>query len=360
MSTAGPPQGARPPGGAARSDARGEHTGVFTEANPLHVHVENARAMMPVFQVREDQYHPALERHPDIARRIRTTFGYDQENWKENARTARAIISYRFPKESLKADAPNLEFLQILGAGVDYLLPLDWLPQGVQMLTNSGVHVPKAAQSGLMALLMLNARMPDLTWSHRAKKWNRVFTDTLAGKTVLILGVGAIGAGIAEHAKRFGMTVIGIRRSGRPQPNVDEMHTPDALHSLLPRADFVLLNLALTSETKFIIGREALAQMKKGAALANMSRGGLVDPEALDAALRSGHLSGAMIDVTFPEPPPADWPYWDTPNLMITPHVLSDDIDAYIPRTLDLFFSNLRHYFAGESLTNLVDLARQY
>jgi len=353
VSTAGPTRA------AARSDARREH-GAFTESSPLHVHVENARGMMPVFQVREDQYHPALERHPDVARRIRTTFGYDQENWKENARTAHAIVSYRFPKESLATDAPNLELLQILGAGVDYLLPLDWLPPGVQMLTNSGVHVPKAAQSGLMALLMLNARMPELAWSHRAKKWNRVFTDTLAGKTVLIVGVGAIGAGIAEHAKRFGMTVLGIRRSGGPQPNVDEMHTPDALHSLLPRADFVLLNLALTPETKFIIGGEALARMKKGAALVNMSRGGLVDPAALDAALRSGHLSGAMIDVTYPEPPPADWPYWDTPNLMITPHVLSDDIDAYVPRTLDLFFSNLRRYFAGESLTNLVDLARQY
>ena len=91
-----------------------------------------------------------------------------------------------------------------------------------------------------------------------------------------------------------------------------------------------------------------------------MSRGGLVDPAALDEALRTGHLSGAVIDVTYPEPPPADWPYWDTPNLIITPHVLSDDIDAYVPRTLDLFFGNLRRYFAGEPLTNRVDLERQY
>lgn len=332
----------------------------FTEANPLHVHVENARSLMPVFQVREDQYARALERHPDVARRIRTTFGWDQEVWKQHAKTAHAIITYRFPKDAIAADAPNLELLQILGAGVDYLLPLDWVPPGVRMLTNSGAHVPKAAQSGLMALLMLNARMPELAWSHRAKKWNRVFTGTLAGKTLLIVGVGAIGAGIAGHARQFGMKVIGIRKSGKPQPGVDEMHAPEALHQLLPRADFVLLNLALTPSTRFVIGKDELARMKKGAALANMSRGGLVDPAALDAALRSGHLSGAIVDVTFPEPPPADWPYWETPNLMITPHVLSDDIDAYVPRTLDLFFGNLRHYFAGEPLTNLVDPERQY
>jgi phosphoglycerate dehydrogenase-like enzyme len=326
----------------------------------FHVHVENARSLMPVFQVRQDQYEEALARHPDIASRIRTTWGWDQENWKENAKTAQAMITYRFPKETLAADAPQLELLQILGAGVDYLLPLDWVPAKVTMLTNSGAHVPKAAQSGLMTLLMLNARLPELYTSQRQKKWNRVFTTTLEGKTLLIVGVGAIGAGVARHAKSFGMKVIGIRRSGAPQPDVDEMHQPDALHTLLPQADFVMLNTALTPETRFLIGKRELASMKRGAGLVNMSRGGLVDPAALDEALRSGQLGGAVIDVTYPEPPPADWPYWDTPNLVITPHVLSDDIDAYVPRTLDLFFANLRRHFAGEPLTNRVDLERAY
>lgn len=326
----------------------------------MHVHIENSRSLMPVFQVHREQYDSVLARYPDVASRIRTTWGCDQDNYGENAKTAEAMITYRFPKDSLKADAPNLKLLQILGAGVDYLLPLDWVPQGVTMLTNSGAHVPKAAQSGLMTLMMLNSRMPELAWSHRAKKWNRVFTSTLEGKTLLIVGVGAIGGGVAEHAKRFGMRVLGIRRSGGSHPAVDEMHKADSLHSLLPLADFVMLNTALTPQTRFLMGAKEFALMKQGSAFVNMSRGGLVDPAALDSALRSGHLSGAMIDVTLPEPPPADWPYWDTPNLMITPHVLSDDIDAYIPRTLDLFFSNLRHYWKGEPLTNRVDYARAY
>lgn len=332
----------------------------FTEAAPLHVHVENASTLMPVFQVREDQYEKALARHPDVARVLRTTWGVDQSNWKAEAASADAIITYRFPKETLAADAPKLKFLQVLGAGVDYLLPLDWVPPHVTMLTNSGAHVPKAAQSGLMTLLMLNSRMPELAWSHRARRWNRVFTSTLDGRTLLVVGVGAIGGGVAEHAKAFGMRVLGIRRSGEPHPYVDEMHRPDALHALLPRADFVMLNTALTPETKFLVGERELGLMKRGASLVNMSRGGLLDPAALDRALRSGHLAGAMIDVSYPEPPPADWPYWDTPNLMITPHVLSDDIDNYVPRTLDLFFSNLRRWFAGEPLTNVVDLERSY
>jgi phosphoglycerate dehydrogenase-like enzyme len=326
----------------------------------MHIHIENSRSLMPVFTVYEQQYEAALRRHPDVAARIHTTWGYDQDNYKQEARTAEAMITYRFPRETLKADAPNLKLLQILGAGVDYLLPLDWVPPGVTVLTNSGAHVPKAAQSGLMTLLMLNSRMPELSWSHRAKKWNRIFTSTLEGKTLLIVGVGAIGGGVADHAKNFGMRVLGTRKSGAPHPSVDEMHKPEALHRLLPQADFVMLNLALTPETKFVIGEKEIALMKKGSSLVNMSRGGLLDPAALDRALRSGHLAGAVIDVAYPEPPPADWPYWDTPNLMITPHVLSDDIDAYIPRTLDLFFSNIRRHWAGESLTNVVDLDRKY
>jgi phosphoglycerate dehydrogenase-like enzyme len=334
-----------------------------TSANvdrPFHVHVENARSLMPVFIVRPDQYDAALARHPDVAARIRTTWGFDRENYAEHAATADAIITYRFPKESLAQDAPHLKLLQILGAGVDYLLPLDWVPRDVIVLTNSGAHVPKAAQSALMALLMLNARMPELIESQKRHAWNRLFTETLQGKTLLIVGVGHIGGGAAEHAKAFGMTVIGVRKSGAPHPAVDEMHRAEALHLLLPRADFVLLNAALTPETRFLFGAREFALMRRGARFINMSRGGLVDPAALDVALRSGQLGGALIDVSYPEPPSADWPYWDTPNLIITPHVLSDDIEEYVPRTLDLFFGNVRRALQGQPLTNVVNLERQY
>lgn len=331
-----------------------------SEQDKFHVHIENASVMMPVFTVHDYEYEAALKRHPDIAARIRTTWGTDCDIYAESMKTADAMISYRFPKETLAKDAPKLKFLQVLGAGVDYLLPLDWAPKSLTMLTNSGAHVPKASQSALMALLMLNSRMPELNWNQRARKWNRIFTSTIEGKTLLVVGMGAIGGGAAEQAKKVGMRVLGIRKSGAAHPAADEMHTPDALHKLLPQADFVLVNAALTPETRFIIGEKEFSLMKKGAGFINMSRGGHVDPAALDQALRSGHLSGAMIDVTWPEPPPADWPYWDTPNLIITPHVLSDDIEHYIPRTLDLFFDNLRHHFKGEPLTNVVDMSRQY
>jgi phosphoglycerate dehydrogenase-like enzyme len=332
----------------------------YSEANPFRIHIENSRSLMPVFIVRPDQYEPALARHPDVAKCITTTWSFDRDNYSGPAATADAMISYRFPKDTLKTDAPKLKFLQVLGAGVDYLLPLDWVPKGVTVLTNSGAHVPKAAQSALMSLLMVNAQIPALMTSHRNREWNRIFTSALDGKTLLIVGVGQIGGGAAAHAKAFGMKVIGTRKSGAAHPAVDEMYPPEALRSLLPRADIVLVNTALTSETRFLFGEKEFSLMRKGAGFINMSRGGLVDPAALDRALRTGHLSGAVIDVTFPEPPPSDWPYWETPNLVITPHVQSDDIDAYVPRTLDIFFGNLRRYFAGQPLTNVVDLVREY
>lgn len=332
----------------------------FSESNPFRVHIENSRSLQPVFIVFPGQYEAALARHPDVARIIRTTIGYDLDIYAESIQRADAMISYRFPKEGLAATAPNLKWIQILGAGVDYLLPLDWVPKHMTLTTNSGAHVPKASQSAIMALLMLNARIPYLVTSQRIHEWNRVFSPTLDGKTLLIVGAGRIGGGAAEQAKKFGMHVIATRRGSEPHPAVDEMRPPEALHSLLPRADFVLLNLALTPATKFIMGQREFWLMKRGAAFINMSRGGLVDVNALAYCLREGQLSGAMIDVTLPEPLPADSPIWDTPNLIITPHVLSDDIEQYVPRTLDIFFDNVARYISGRPLNNVVDLEREY
>ena len=107
---------------------------------PFHVHIENASSLMPVFIVRPDQYETVLQRFPDVAQRIRTTWGRDQDVYAEQAKTADALITYRFPHRTLADDAPQLKLLQILGAGVDYLLPLDWVPQQVTVLTNSGIR----------------------------------------------------------------------------------------------------------------------------------------------------------------------------------------------------------------------------
>jgi phosphoglycerate dehydrogenase-like enzyme len=332
----------------------------YSKASPFVVHVENSRSMKPVFTVFPEQYAAALKRHPDVARVVKTTLGYDAENYDASMQEADALISYKFPRDRLHQRAPKLKWIQVLGAGVDYMLPLDWVPKDLKLTTNWGAHVPKASQSALMAILMINSRIPALVTGQRRHEWNRIFTTTVEGKTLAVIGVGHIGGGAAEQAKGLGMRVIGIRRTPQPHPAVDEMFGPKALHKVLARADIVLLNTALTSHTRFLMARPEFALMKPGAGFINMSRGGLVDPQALEEALRTGHLGGAMIDVSYPEPLPADATLWDAPNLIITPHVLSDDIEQYIPRTLDIFFDNIRRYIAGKPLRNVVDLAREY
>ena len=332
----------------------------YSKSTPFVVHIENSRSMKPVFTVYPEQYAAALKRHPDVARVVKTTLGYDAENYDASMKEADALISYKFPRDNLRKRAPNLKWIQVLGAGVDYMLPLDWVPKDLMLTTNWGAHVPKAAQSALMAILMINSRVPALVTGQRRHEWNRIFTTTVEGKTLAVIGVGHIGGGAAEQAKKVGMHVIGIRRTVRPHPAVDEMFGPDALHKVLPRADIVLLNTALTSHTRFLMAKREFALMKPGAGFINMSRGGLVDPQALEDTLRTGHLGGAMIDVSYPEPLPADSTLWDAPNLIMTPHVLSDDIEHYIPRTLDIFFDNIRRYIAGKPLRNVVDLEREY
>lgn len=331
-----------------------------SKTEPFRVHIENETKLMPVFTVYPPQYEAALARFPDVAKRIETSWGIDGDVFDSAMKGADAMIGYRFPRDRLAARAPRLKFVQVLGAGVDYMLPFDWVPKGLTLTTNCGAHVPKASQSALMAILMANAQIPKLVTGQRRHEWNRIFTPIVAGKTILIVGVGHIGGGAAEQARRLGLHVLGIRRSKQPHPAVHEMHGPTALHKLLPKADIVLINTALTAATRFLIGRREFALMKHDAAFINMSRGGLVDPKALEEALRTDRIGCAIIDVTFPEPLPADSTLWDAPNLIITPHVMSDDLDQYVPRTLDIFFDNVRRQLAGKPLTNIVDIRREY
>jgi phosphoglycerate dehydrogenase-like enzyme len=239
-------------------------------------------------------------------------------------------------------------------------MPLTWMPPGVRMTTNRGVHGPKAGEFAAMAILMMSNHLPALVTAQREGRWARIFSTPARGKTLLIVGVGAMGGAAARYAKRLGLRVLGVRRTRRRHASVDEMFGPDQLDHVLSRADIVLVTVPLTPETRQLIGKRELDLMKPGAALINMARARVVDYEALAAKLASGELSGALLDVFDPEPLPADSPLWTTPNLVITPHVSSDDADSYVPRTLDLLFENVRRHRAGRPLKNVVRRHLQY
>ncbi len=316
--------------------------------------------MASVFWITRERYEDAARRHPTLARRVQATIGWDFEQFDAALRTAEVLVGWRFPRERLAERAPRLRWIHVTGAGVDHLLPLDWLPPGGVLTNSSGVHRPKAAEYAMMAILMLNNRIPRHVTSQRHARWERAFNTPVRGKTLAVIGVGSMGGAAAERAKQMGLRVLGVRRSGRPHRDVDEMFVPTQLDRVLPRADFVLVAAPLTSDTRGLIGRKELDLLKPEAGLINMARAGVVDYEALAEKVGRGELGGAILDVFDPEPLPPESPLWGTPNLIITPHVSSDDAEQYTPRMLDQLFRNVGRYLSRRPLLNRVDAAREY
>lgn len=265
-----------------------------------------------------------------------------------------------FPLRRLAAAAPRLRWIHIIGAGIEPLLPLDWLPPGMVLTNNSGIHAEKTRESALMVLLALNARLPAILANQRAARWDAIFTPRIAGKTALIVGLGRMGGAVAGAAKALQLQVIGVSRSGAPHQSADRVVPIGQLDAVLPLADFVVLAAPLTPQSQNLIDRRRIALMKPGAGLFNIGRAGLVDHTALVDALRSGGLSGAVLDVHDPEPLPQTSLLWRAGNLIVMPHVTSDDLDSYLPQTYELVFANAARLLRGEKLMNAVDPARGY
>ncbi len=326
----------------------------------LKILIENETALGETFMIDRKRFGEAAARHPDIAERIEPVFSLDREKFDATIGAAEVLIGWTLPFRDLPRRAGALRWLHLTGAGINHLLPLDWKPPALTITNNRGVHAPKAGEFAAMAILMLNSRIPALVTHQHARRWQQEFTPVLRGKTVLIVGVGHMGAAAAEALKPLGVRIIGVRRTAAPHPAVDRMVGPDALGQVLPEADFVLVAAPLTGKTKHLIGARELDRMKPGAGIVNFGRAGVIDYDVLRQRLAGGRIGGAILDVFDPEPLPADSPLWSTPNLIITQHCSSDDIGQYVPRTLDLIFDNLRRLIENKPLRCVVDPQLEY
>jgi len=329
----------------------------------LHLRFETRASKPPVFRISEPLIAAAKARS---GLDVRVSLGEDLRDTDCLADAVGLVTSNdiirdpKFPTGELARAAPRLRWIHIIGAGIEPLLPLEWLPEGVVLTNNSGVHVEKTRGSAMMALLMLNARLPTIITNQRNARWEQIFTPRIAGKTVLIVGVGEMGGAVAAAAKVLGLRVIGVRRSGAPHPDVDRMAAISELEAVLPEADFVVFAAPLTPETRNLLDRRRIGLLERRAGVRTVGRGGWVDHQALVEALRSGAISGAILDVHDPEPLPASSPLWQADNVVLTPHVTSDDLDEYMPKTLDLVFANAARLMRGEPLANAVDPALGY
>ncbi len=307
-----------------------------------------------------ERYEAAVARHPDVAQRVNTSIEYDLDRFDECMADAVGLVTWDLPTTDLAARAPNLRWIHIIGAGIEHLQPLDWLPPEVTLTNNRGVHTRKSGEYGIMALLMLNNAMPRLADAQKRHDFIECFTSSIGGKTLLVVGAGKMGSAVGKRAQQFDMHVIGVRRTAQPTAGFDEVLSSEALDHALPRADFILVSAPSTPLTRGMIDARRIGLMKPGAGIINMGRASIIDYDALTVALNDGRLGGAVLDVFDPEPLPPDSPLWDTPNLIMTPHMSSDDALTYTPDTLDLVFENIERLLAGQPLKNQVDPAAGY
>jgi len=230
------------------------------------------------------------------------------------------------------------------------------LARGVKLTTSAGSNGEPVAQTAITTLLMLSRGFPHWLDAQRRKRWEpvrgAVQPRDLRGQTILIVGMGNIGNSIARFVQALGMHVIGIRRKPRaPDDPVDEMHALAELPGLLPRCDWVVLACPLNPETRHLINAQTLASMKQDAGLINVARGGVCDEPAVIAALQSGRIRCAHLDVFEKEPLPAGSPLWDMPNLILTPHNASAS-SGNDRRSAEMFLLNLEKWARGEALVN--------
>jgi len=273
---------------------------------------------------------------------------------------ANVLLGWRLPRPLIAAHGQALRLIQLINAGIDPLLPLDWLPPGAALCNASGIHGPRLQEWATMVLLMLQARMPFFATAQRAHLWSRRTTPCIAGKTVLVFGTGGLGSAVARAGRGLGLTTIGVKRTPCPVADFDEIISRDDTMRALGRADFVMLTLPLTPATRGLADAAFFAAMREGAGFANFGRGALVDQPALCDALDREHLGGAILDVTTPEPLPPDSPLWSTKNLVITPHVSCDDPTTYIADSMRLLLENLRRLASGRKLKNQIDKLKGY
>ena len=295
-----------------------------------------------------------LNEFAGLSSRIALSFSHDEATLNAALKTAEVLILVgALDIADVAARAPKLRWIHITSAGVDRV-PLDRLPAHVLVTNAKGNHEARAREFSMTALLMLNNRLPDFVTQQREKHWEQTAIEPIDGKTVVILGMGALGSAAAEAAKRLDLKVIGVSRSGKPHPLADVSLPQSRLKEALAEADFLLITLPLTPETRNVVGEAELAAMPARGGVINIGRGPVLDVAALAKRLEAGQLRGAVLDVFPQEPLAADSPYWTTRNLIVTPHSGLYDAD-YVPRCLRFFFANVERYLDDEPLQNRVD-----
>jgi phosphoglycerate dehydrogenase-like enzyme len=295
----------------------------------------------------------------DLSSRVRVEALARKEtpNQAQRAETE-AMLAWGAPV-GLLPHMPKLRWVQALTAGVEGWLALPDLPSGLTLTCARGTHRESMAENILGALFYLTKPYAAIVEDQKSSKWVRRVATPLAGHTLGILGLGAVGQQVAGIAKAIGMRVIGTKRRSEALPSVDVVLPPEKADQVLGQSDYVLLLLPATPETENFMDARRLAQMKPNAWLLNFGRGHLIKDDDLIAAAKAKRIAGAILDVFRQEPLPAEHPFWTAPGIIVLPHIGGGhpQRDKAVAK---LFVENLTRFLDGRSLTEVVDRGAGY
>ena len=269
---------------------------------------------------------------------------------------AHVVVIAAMWKNDLISRASKLRFIQSISSGMDQYSKEQLAARNVRLASAAGSNASAAAEHALALILSLIRRIPEARDFQRKRIWRDQIKvrsqreDEISGKTLLIVGMGRIGSHLAKFARSFDMKVIGIRRDPKAGTNgADSIHPLNDMVKLLPQADIVAIACALKPETVGLMNARAFAAMKPSSLFVNVARGRIADEAALIAALGSGGIAAAALDVTAEEPLPVDSPLWMMPNVLITPHTAGES-HAYEDNVIDILLENLQRLWRGEDL----------
>lgn len=293
-----------------------------------------------------------------IAALATVRFAPDAETLTAALPGADALLGWKFSNRALPQAwhaVDRLRWIHWCGAGVDAAL-FPELAESEVLLTNTGGVFDRAMAEYALGLMIAMAKdFPETLHAQRQHRWSYRGTELMRDGRVLVVGAGSIGRELARLLTVFGLQVEGVSRTPRARdPDFGQVHGLEQLHQRLALADWVIAAVPLTPLTRDMLGAPEFAAMKPSARFINLGRGPQVDEQALSAALSEGRLAGAALDVFREEPLPETSPLWDTPGLIVSPH-MSGDFHGYQRVVVDLFVDNLQRFRAGQDLRNLVD-----
>jgi phosphoglycerate dehydrogenase-like enzyme len=305
--------------------------------------------------ITSEEFEKGLSQYSEIKDKIEYLVDWDEDHYLSSMKEADVLLGWQFPTKNISEIAPNLKWIHVTSAGVNHLSPFDWMKNNLILTNSSGVHSKKAGEFGLMSILMLQNQMTKIVTNQKNKEFVTLLSKPIKGFKVVVVGTGSLGGSMIKHISKLGAEVIGVNRKGNDVEGCSKVITFDKLDEVLPSADFLYLAVPETEETKGLINKTRLDSLKSTCGIVNIGRHSVLDYKTLRIKLEKNEIAGAILDVFSHEPIPKDSYLWDTPNLIITPHISSDSQGNYIEMVLKIFFKNLKLFLEKKELINQID-----